>query len=533
MHLKDMDLMVCFFTQNNIMDSTMELTLEEALKGSERDQWLQAVREELKCFEENCAWEVVDVPKSGTIVQCKWVLKKKIGPDNQVRYRARLVAKGFTQRPGVDYVETFSPVVRHSTLRLLFALSVKLKLDITHLDVTTAFLNGELNENIFMQKPQGFHCEDSSKVLKLKKAIYGLKQASRMWYQKVDECLTKNGYVKSKYEPCLYIKNKTTIVALYVDDFFVFSSDEKETCNLKAILESQFKIKDLGQVRQCLGMSVCYDKEKSVLTLSQSEYIQQLLLKFNLSDCHTVDTPMESGLKLTKCEKSNKNLPYQQLIGCLMYLAILTRPDIAYSVVYLSQFNNCYDKEHWNHCKRILRYLKKTKDYCLTYRGTGNKEIVGYVDADWGSDATDRKSYTGYCFTLSEGVISWGSKKQKNVSLSSTEAEYVGISESCKEAIYLRNLYQEITGDVYCIDIFNDNQSAHKLLHNPVFHNRTKHIDIKYHFCRECDNNNIVKVKYMSTINMVADLLTKALNSSKHHNFLKLMGMQPRCIVMQ
>ncbi|XP_068617470.1 uncharacterized protein [Battus philenor] len=175
---------------------------------------------------------------------------------------------------------------------------------------------------------------------------------------------------------------------------------------------------------------------------------------------------MESGLKLTKYKSFDKSLPYQQLIGRLMYLAIITRPDIAFSVGYLSQFNNCYNKEHWALAKRILRYLKGTTKYCIRYCDTDDNKIVGYVDADWGSNVIDRESCTGYCFTLSGGLTSWGSKKQKNVALSSTEAEYVGISESCKEAIYLRNLKNKITGHMQCIVIFNDNQRAHKLLHN-------------------------------------------------------------------
>lgn len=513
------------------MDSGTGLTLKQALKGPERDQWLQAVQEELECFEQSGAWEVVNVPDNSTIVQCKWVLKKKVESSGKVRYRARLVAKGFTQQPGVDYAETFSPVVRYSSLRLLFAISVKLELDITHLDVCTAFLNGDLNENIYMQMPEGFKCPDSDKVLKLKKAIYGLKQSSRMWYNKVDMCLTKNGYSKSKYEPCLYTKKdgrSMTIIALYVDDFFVFSNNSDETNNLKCILESQFKIKDLGQIRQCLGMSVHYDKCNKILTLDQCDYIQQLLQKFNMVDCKAIDTPMECGLKLTKDLNCDKNLPYQQLIGCLIYLAILTRPDITFPVVYLSQFNNCYNKEHWAHAKRILRYLKGTKDYCIKYSGTDDNKILGYVDADWGSDITDRRSYTGYCFTLSSGLISWGSKKQKNVTLSSTEAEYVGISECCKEAIYLRNLQSEIIGLMQCIVIFNDNQSAHKLLYNPVFHNRTKHIDIRFHFGRECIKNNVIKIEYLQTDLMPADILTKSLNSVKHYKFLELLGVQQK-----
>lgn len=514
------------FSQN---DST-ELSLQEVLQGPEREQWLQAIREELLSFEENSAWELVDPPADGSIVQCKWVLKKKYEIDDKVRYRARLVAKGFTQKFGVDYDETFSPVVRHTTLRLLFALSVKLKFDISHLDVTTAFLNGDLDEVIYMQKPECFNNSDNGKVLKLKKAIYGLKQSSRMWYKKVDDCLTKSGYVRSNLEPCLYIKNKNncqTIVALYVDDFFIFSNDTKETNCLKEMLKSNFKLKDLGQIRQCLGMRVNYDKERGTLTLDQERYVEQLLQKFKMTECKTACTPMEHKLNLDKIDKNcNKNLPYQQLIGSLLYLAVLTRPDISFAVGYLSQFNTCYTDEHWGHCKRILKYLKKTKGFGLTFHSRGNSELIGFVDADWGNSVSDRKSFTGFCFQLSGGLISWRSQKQKTIALSSTEAEYIGISECCKEAIYLRNLQSEITNTMYSVLVYNDNQSAQKLLTSNSFHNRSKHVDIRYHFCKEYIANKTIKVEYMPTEQMPADLLTKSLGSVKHFSLLEHLGIK-------
>lgn len=504
-----------------------ELSLEEALQGPEKKHWEQAVQEELKSFEENNAWEVVDIPVSGNIVKCKWVLKKKCDAEDNVRYRARLVAKGCSQKYGVDYDETFSPVVRHTTLRLLFALSVQLNLNVTHLDVKTAFLNGELSETIYMQKPLGYMCTNDKKILKLKKAIYGLKQASRAWHKKVDSCMLADGYIKSKIEPCLYLKcvgSSKTIVTLYVDDFFVFSNDESETNHLKSMLGKNFVLKDLGIVKECLGMSVNFDKQNGTITLSQERYIDKLLSKFNMADCKLVNTPMEVNLKCKKEDGCNSQNPYQQLIGSLMYLVVLTRPDIAYAVSYLSQFNNCNTEEHWAYAKRILRYLKKTKDLGLKYSKSNNVNIEGYVDADWSNDVNDRRSYSGFCYILSGSVISWSCSKQKCIALSSTEAEYVSISEACKEAAYLRNLQYEVTKRMYCIALFNDSMSAQKLLLNPVFHNKTKHIDVRYHYCREMINENIVSVNYLCTSDMPADLLTKSLNGVKHYKHLDALG---------
>lgn len=528
--LQDYVSYMCVSEQKGDVDMEQDpVTVSEALSRPDKEKWRQAMTEEILSFEENEAWELADAPDSGTVVECKWVFKRKCDSENKVRYRARLVAKGFTQRQGIDFEETFSPVVRHSTLRLLIALSVQLNLDITHLDVTTAFLNGILEENVYMRQPEGFATsEDRSKVLKLKKAIYGLKQSSRAWNKQVDCVLTSLNYKRSQLESCVYIKRQNklmTIVAVYVDDFFIFSNDTVETKILKEKLSSRFKIKDLGEVKQCLGMRISIDKSKGIITLDQQQYVNQLLKRFNMSECNEVRTPMESNVNLKKGDFCETKFPYQQLIGSLMYLAVLTRPDIAYSVSYLSQFNNCYNETHWNCAKRVLRYLQGTKNYCLSFKRV-NTELEGFVDADWASDTHDRKSYTGFCFKLSGAAISWESKKQKTVALSSTEAEYMAMSEASKEAIYLLNFYNEIIGNLNCIKLFNDSQSAQKLSVNPVFHKRSKHIDVRHHFIREAIANNLIRVEYLQTADMPADIFTKSLVYVKHSKFVGSLGIE-------
>lgn len=504
-----------------------EMTYAEAISGPEKQQWLQAMAEELQAFEENQVWEIVDIPDNKNVVQCRWVLKKKFDCDSKVRYRARLVAKGFTQKAGIDYQETFSPVIRHSTLRLLFALSVQLDMDITHLDVTTAFLNGHLKENIFMHLPEGFSVKDSNKVLKLKKAVYGLKQSSFAWYKRVEETLCNLGFTKSKLEPCVFIKNhsnnRKTIIGIYVDDFIIFSNNKAETSYLIEVLNQKFKIKNLGQVKQYLGMRINVDKKSNSITIDQKHYIEQLLKKFEMSDCNTAETPIECKLNVEKSSICDNRLPYQKLIGSLMYLAVLTRPDIAYSVSYLSQFNNSYSTVHWNYAKRVLKYLSKTKDHCLRY-SKGKTELEGFVDADWASDTIDRRSYTGFCFTKSGSVVSWESKKQRTVALSSCEAEYMAISEACREAIYLKNLECEITGCSKKIILYNDSQSALRLANNHQSHKRSKHIDVRYNFIRNAINDDIIETEYLATANMPADLLTKGLPGMKHYKFMKTLG---------
>lgn len=504
-----------------------EVTLNEAMNGPESKQWSKAMEEELVSFKKNEAWEVVDKPEQGTVVQCKWVFRKKLDSDNNVRFRARLVAKGFTQKAGIDYNQTFSPVLRYSTLKLLFALTVKYDLEMTHLDVTTAFLNGHLNETVYMHLPTNFPCQDRiNKVLKLNKAIYGLKQSARAWYERVDDCLQNIGYKRSMYEPCLFVKQNDkvrTYIALFVDDFFVYSNSPTETEYLKKELRSKFQLKDLGEIRQCLGMRVC--KENNVITMDQTRFIEELLNKFNMEKCKHVNTPMEINLKLEKNDTCQIQYPYQQLIGSLLYLSILTRPDISYAVCYLSQFNNSYGETHWKHAKRVLKYLQCTKHVGLKYV-KDNLDLIGYVDADWASNPLDRKSFTGYVFKMSGSVISHECRKQRTIALSSTEAEYMAICEASKEAMYLRNLLCELRcRNNAPVLIYNDNQSAQNLTENSSLHKRSKHIDVRYHFIRMAVEKLFVKVQYLNTLDMPADILTKSLCSIKHYKFVKQLGM--------
>lgn len=511
-----------------VEDMTCEpITVNDAMNGPEMEQWRKAMKEELQSFSDNNTWELVNRPSEGTVVKNKWVFKKKCNSEGEVRYRARLVAKGFTQVKGVDFSETFSPVVRYCTLRMLFALSLKFDLKMNHLDVPTAFLNGHLEESVFIEIPEFseyFNC--SNKVLKLNKAMYGLKQSARAWYTRVEESLLKLGFSKSSNEPCLFMKihdNVKVYVALFVDDFFVFYNCNTTYRNLKVVLEKEYKIKDLGQIKQCLGMNV--NVNKNCIKIDQEQFVNRILTRFNMSDCKTTDTPMETNLKLEKDETCDEKFPYQQLIGCLMYLSVLTRPDISFSVSFLSQYNMCFNQTHWNHLKRLLKYLQKTKKYGLVFKKS-DTNLHGYVDANWGSCSLDRRSYTGYSFILSGCVISYESRKQRTVALSSTEAEYMALSEACKEAIYLQNLMVEmgVLDSKVPICLFSDNQSSIKLSANPLFHKRTKHIDIRHHFVRDCVVNKKIQVEYVSTSNMPADILTKSLCANKHYKFMSSLG---------
>lgn len=499
-------------------------TVREALNGPEADKWKAAMAEEYKSFIDNKCWTLTDCNPKQRPVKCKWIFKRKLGLDGEIlRYKARLVAKGYTQKYGIDYLETFSPVVRYSTIRTLLALAAEYNLNIEHLDVKTAFLNGDLKETVYMEQPEGYKIKgQEDKVYKLNKAIYGLKQASKSWYEKINGVLTnKLKFKRLSSESCVYVKSSEKsmmIIALYVDDIMLFSSpDCQGTAEIKEELRKAFEIKDLGPAHHILGMRLC--RQNGEITLDQSSYIKKVLKRFQMSDCKPARTPMETGLKLVKSTTKDCTHDYRGLIGCLMYIAICSRPDIAYAVSSLSQFNETYDETHWKAAKRVLRYLKGTINYCLTFQKSG-LDIVAYADADYASNEVDRRSCTGFVFKLGNSTISWESRKQRTVALSSTEAEYMSLSDACKEALFLRKFLFEIYGVQYSITLHNDNQSALKLCTNSMYHARTKHIDVRHHFIREIVDEGTVTLKYLPTDQMVADVLTKPLPKEKHDKFV-------------
>lgn len=498
--------------------------------SEDKHLWLQAMKKEYDSLVKNNVFTLVDRPDNTNIVSSKWVFKLKKNANGETRHKARLVARGFSQSYGIDYFETFSPVARISTLRLLIAFSVQFNLLIEHFDVTTAFLHGELEEEVFMTQPECFVKKgEENKVCLLKKAIYGLKQASRAWNKQVNKVLLSIGYRKSENEPCVFYKieeKSTVIVILYVDDFYVFHNDVEEKERLFNKLQENFDIKDLGEAQQVLGLRLFRDEKNNRIFINQRHYIDEILHRFGFSDCKTSYTPMEFGLKCKKAETVSDN-PYQHAIGCLMYLAVNSRPDIAYAVSFLSQFNTCHSDTHWQYVSRIFRYLKATSNLSLMYEKT-NEPLHGFVDATWGDDPLDRRSYTGFVFKFASGPISWESRKQTTVALSSSEAEYMAASEASKEALYLNRLVSELC---QCIEkpvkLFCDNQSAIKIAENPIFHNRTKHIDIRHHFIRQAVENRQVNLVYKPTEDMVADVLTKSLPKVKHNKCLFDMGVKP------
>lgn len=373
------------------------LTVREALESCEKQQWQQAMTDEYQSLISNHTWDLVKLPDGCKAITNKWVFKRETDSAGKVeRYKARLVARGCSQREGIDYVETFSPVVRYSSLRMLLALAVKMGLQIDQMDVVTAFLHGDIQETIYMRQPESFE-DGTDRVCHLKKSLYGLKQASRMWNIKLNEVLVHAGFNRCNKDACIYVRREgksIVVVAVYVDDLLIFHNNNEWKDQLKSTLKRNFSMKDLGSASNVLNIQIDYDRRNGVLQLNQRKYTEQVLKRFNMFECDSVKLPSDRNQRLTlemspstdEQREQMKNVPYQEAVGSVLYLAQCTRPDISFSVTNVSQFNQNHEPAHWKAVKRILRYLKGTLNCKLTYSRDGKYEhLIGYSDADWGS----------------------------------------------------------------------------------------------------------------------------------------------------
>ena len=503
-------------------------TIEEALGGDHSKQWKQAADAEYQSLTENKTWELVKLPEGRKAIGCKWVFRVKYDGKGLVeRFKGRLVAQGYSQKYGIDYDETFSPVARFSSIRTLLAFAVEMEMQIHQMDVVTAFLNGDLKEEIYMQQPPGYTQPGKEElVCKLKKSLYGLKQSPRCWNEKLCEHLRLLGFKESAADPCVFIRQKKElqVIAVYVDDLILLTRTSEEMQQLKNDLSSRFKMKDLGKLHYCLGISVNSDESTRSICLSQSHYLLKILEKYGLAEAKPVSTPADPNVKLLKddgCSKKVHSVRYQSMVGSLLHAARATRPDIAQAVGVVSKFNAEPTEAHLTAVKRIFRYLKGTVSLALQYQAKGS-ELIDYSDSDWANDLDNRHSTTGNVFKMSGGAISWISQKQATVALSTAEAEYVALGSATQEAIWLRRLLNDLNVDQAKPTVIReDNQGAIAMAKNPVGHKRTKHIDIKHHFIREAVHTGTIVLEYCQTNEMTADILTKPLPKTQ---FEKLRG---------
>ena len=479
--------------------------------------WRAAMKEEMVAIEETGTWEAVDLPAGHRPIGLKWVFKlKKDAQGVVIRHKARLVAKGYVQRAGVDFDEVFAPVARLDSVRALAAVAAHEGWELHHLDVKSAFLNGELTEEVYVAQPPGFSIAGRERqVLRLHKALYGLRQAPRAWNAKLDRTLVALGFTRCEEEHGVYTRGTgrgRVLLGVYVDDLILTGADQAEIELFKDEMKRSFKMSDLGKLNYYLGIEV--KQQPGKITMSQAAYAAKLLEKAGMASCNAVQVPMEARLKLSK-ESSNPPVDptfYRSIVGSLRYL-VHTRPDISFAVGYVSRFMANPTTEHLSVVKHLLRYVAGTIHYGLCYsKGDEDIKLKGYSDADMAGDVDDRKSTSGILFCLGDAPVSWQSQKQPVVALSSCEAEYIAASLAACQGIWLRRLIGKFYGrDAVAATIYVDNQSAIQLCKNPVFHGRSKHIETRFHYIRECVDGGQVAIHKIHTDNQLADILTKAL----------------------
>nr|AAP46197.1 putative gag-pol polyprotein [Oryza sativa Japonica Group] len=510
-------------------------SFKEAITSEHSSKWLEVMDDELKSMSHNGVWDLVEIPKGSKTVGCKWVYKTKLDSKGKIeRFKARLVAKGFSQREGIDYNETFSPVSKKDSFRIVMALVAHYDLELHQMDVKTAFLNGELHEDVYMAEPEGFVMEGKDHLAcKLKKSIYELKQASRQWYLKFDEIIKRFGFKENEVDNCIYIKTKGgkfIILVLYVDDILLASSDINMLHQTKEFLSSNFDMKDLGEASYVLGIEIHRDRSKGVLGLSQKSYISRVLKRYNMSKCSATPAPIVKGDKFglfqspkNKLESDQmKMVPYASAVGSLMYAEVCTRPDLAFVTGMLSRFQSNPGLDHWKAVKKVLRYFQGTKDYMLTYKKSEELEVLGYSDADFAGCVDTKKSTSGYVFTLANGAISWKSSKQTLTTSSTMQAEFLACYEATGQAVWLKNLIpglRVVDSISKPITLYYDNKAAVFYSSNNKSSGAAKHIDIKYHVVKDRIQDQTIKIEHISTKSMLADPLTKGLppNLFKDH----------------
>lgn len=489
-------------------------TFEDALKNEDSVEWKTAMDREVASLKENQTWTLTDLPPGARAIPCRWVFRLKKNPDGSIdKYKARLVVKGFSQRHGIDYSETFSPVAKMGTIRSILSIAASEKMHLTQFDVSTAFLYGELEETVFMKQPQGYE-DGTSKVCLLKRSLYGLKQAPRCWNKRLGDFLRGHGFKASDADPCLYVRErngKKLILVIYVDDGLLAATDAQEMDIFIGELKSEFKIVSKS-ADYFLGLEI--EQEENFIKISQKTYAKKILERFNFSDCKPVSTPMLKGTEISTPGKDDKTtgFPYRQAVGALMYLMLGTRPDLAYSVGFISRKLENPTQEDVVRVKRVFRYIAGTLDFGILYRRNMDVGVLEvYSDADFGGCIKTGRSTSGVIVKYAGGAISWLSQRQAVVATSTTEAEIIAANEGAKEAIWLSRLFRGITQlkDVPVVQV--DNSAAVRLAQNPEFHRRTKHISIKHFFIREKVAEGKIGVQQISTEHQTADIMTKPL----------------------
>ncbi|MBW0555084.1 hypothetical protein O181_094799 [Austropuccinia psidii MF-1] len=503
------------------MEDGDPLSYSRAVNGcKDSNRWIAAMEKELEMMKNLEVWDVVKREPHYKVVGTTWVFKKKNTiPAANTEYKAQLCAQGFVQTFGEDYSKTFSPTVRVHSLRTLIAFSMANSLKFQQLDIRSAFLNANLEEEVYLGIPQGLNFDSKTHCLKLKKAIYGLKQAPLAWYNRLTTWLVDVGFAASLSDPCVFyhLTGSPTWLFFYVDDIAVFGRDVD---SFKSQLKAEFDVKDMGNAELMLGTQIVQSPEG--LALSQAHYIESLLMLYGMENSQPVVTPMVPGLHLKEASLEQKEafknlkISYCSAVGSLSYLSVATRPDISFVVTSLSQFLELPGIEHWKAFLHVLRYLQGTSQQSIVYSEGGRRDVQSYCKADWGNCHQTRRSVTGFVVNFNDCLIIWKTRKQSTVSLSTAEVEYKALTDLTSELLWLRQFLQELLLDLVDvpIDVFSDNQGCINMANSDSNSNnwRMKHVEIQIHFIRVVINKQRMRVTYVLTQNMLADFMTKSIS---------------------
>jgi hypothetical protein len=487
------------------------------------------MQEEYNSLLESQTWDLVPLPPGRKLVRCRWVYRTKGTTDGHIsRYKVRLVAKGFHQVHGIDYDETFAPVAKMDSIRLTLSIVATKGWEVHQMDMKNAFLHGDLSEEIYMEQPQGF-MHDSSLVCQLKKSLYGLKQALRAWYAKMDSYLLSHNFVRCKSDPNVYMLRTTDSLlplVLYVDDFLIIDCLTSVIAAVKRILHDMFLMTYMGPLHFFLGLEISQDALG--IKLSQAKYARDLLERFHMTDCKSAPTPFLSGVKLEDGGETPlvDNTLYRELVGSLLYLTH-SRPDLYYAVGAVSRFMHESHELHWKAAKRILRYVQGTITFGIHYATYSTLDLIGFTDSVWAGDNTDHKSTSGYSLSLGFIPICWLSKKQAAISLYLAEAEYRGVVNITIHAMWLQHFLTELGIQFHRpILIWCDNQSTLKFCRDPVQRQQTKHIEIHMRYIRDLVHKGINDLQFCPSAEQMTDIFTKTFTAQKFHSLRSCLGVK-------
>ncbi|KAI3646031.1 hypothetical protein MP228_008959 [Amoeboaphelidium protococcarum] len=513
------------------------LSVAEALSGPNRQYWKEAMQREVKGLIERGTWSILKKNKGDRLIKCKWVFTTKTNSRGKVvKYKARLVAKGFSQVAGLDYQDTYAPTARTNSLRIMVSTCASKDYELDQVDVVQAFVIPDLKEELYMEIPEGdlLVCDQDSK-LKLHKTLYGLKQAASEWYSHLSKCLAKIGFVPTASDPCFFHRESDdALILAHVDDMLLGIKGADAMKALKQQIKAMLDITDCGEAKFFLGLHLERNRKEKTVLMHQHQFIAELLDQCEMSFAKPSSIPMDPGLQLSKNDEPQtptekdqmEGVPYRETVGALLYAACATRPDISAAVGKVCKFSQNPGPKHWQAVKRILRYLKGSSNLGILLGGHHGTVIQGWSDADWAGDIDQRRSTGGYVFKLADSPVSWSSKLQNVVALSSCESEYIALANSAKEALWLRQLMKDINCEQDDATVINeDNQGSIAMVKGGNGHSRSKHIDVRHHFIRYCVKKGDLRIVYCPTEKMIADIMTKALPAQKFLELRDLLGM--------